>query len=109
MERRSALLGSRFFGEYDEVVENLLRERFIFQEIAVTVGHDEFIGLTAVRDAVARAGFFIFNDGHDFVFVLLAVVGFDDEDVLKLELSVARLRIAVVAIDGALPVRCFVA
>ncbi len=78
-------------------------ERFIFEKIAIAVGYDKFIGLGAVRHAVARPVLFIFDDGHDFVFVLFAVSRFDDENVLQLELPVAGLGIAVVAIDDSSP------
>ena len=64
--RRSRLIGGvfGFFGEYEEVVENLLREGLIGQEFAGFVGDDEIIGALAITHG-KRMMFLVLNDTDD--------------------------------------------
>ena len=81
LRRVSVLLGCRLFGENEKVVENLLSEFVVVDQLAILVGHDEFVGCLAIRDG-ERIVLVVFHDADDLEFVFFAVDGFDDENVL---------------------------
>jgi hypothetical protein len=78
--------GRRFFGEHEEIVEDLLGQLVVVEQRARIVGHDELVGLFAVADRVGVV-LVVFDQTDDFEFQRLPVVGLDDEDVAQFERS----------------------
>lgn len=76
----------------EEVVEDLLRERLVFDESARLTRHYEFVSGLAIADCIARAGIGILYNADHFELALgrrirgLAINGTSDDDaILQLE------------------------
>ena len=74
-----------------------MRERIVFEEFAVRVGHDEFVGGLAVCDRKAVI-LVVLNQADDLEIVLLPVRRLDVQGIAKLDLSF-DLGVAVLCVD----------
>ncbi len=91
----------RFLGENEEIVEDLLRERFVFEQFPGVVGYDELVGGLAIADRVAVV-LVVLDDADDFELELLPVVRLHDEDVAEFDFAFCSTRLSVVRVDGSL-------
>lgn len=69
-----------FFGEYEEVIEDLLRKRLIGQQFAGVVGYDEIVGTLAIANG-KRMMLLVLNDSDDLEFQTLAFRCFNDQNI----------------------------
>lgn len=94
----------------EEVVEDLLRERLVFDESARLARHYELVGGLAVADCIARAGIGILYNAHHLEFALSRRIrGFpiagtsDDDAILQLEFVGVRGLLAAHAFQVRVP------
>ena len=91
----------RFLGEDEEIVEDLLRERFVLEQLPGVVGYDELVGGLAIADRVAVV-LVVFDDADHFELEFLPVVRLHDEDVAKFDFAFCSARLSDVRVDGSL-------
>ncbi len=111
------ILGIRFVGKDEEIIENLLRELVIVEQRPLVIGNDEFICLLTVADGEGIV-FVVLDETDDLEFQLFSIGRFDNEDIAKFEQTVVLGSIAVarairriddrVSLPAALPPERFV-